>query len=71
MIEPKVARSLSNVAPNPLFLRDEELTRGLELFESQCVPKPEVMFDYTYATLPAELAEQKQEFLRGLAARGK
>jgi hypothetical protein len=35
------------------------------------VPKPEVMFDYTYANMPADLAEQKQEFLRALAARGK
>jgi DNA-binding MarR family transcriptional regulator len=32
--EPKVARSLPFGAPNPLFLRDEELTRGLELFEA-------------------------------------
>ena len=34
MIEPKVARSLSNLAPNPLFLRDEELTRGIELLDA-------------------------------------
>ena len=31
--EPKVARSLPFGAPNPLFLRDEELTRGVELLE--------------------------------------
>ena len=31
--EPKVARSLPFGAPNPLFLRDEELTRGIELLE--------------------------------------
>lgn len=34
VIEPKVARSLSNLAPNPLFLRDEELTRGIELLDA-------------------------------------
>jgi DNA-binding MarR family transcriptional regulator len=34
VIEPKVARTLSNVAPNPLFLRDEELTRGIELLDA-------------------------------------
>ncbi|HSA82026.1 MAG TPA: MarR family transcriptional regulator [Geminicoccaceae bacterium] len=33
MTEPKVARSLPFGAPNPLFLRDEELTRGIELLE--------------------------------------
>jgi DNA-binding MarR family transcriptional regulator len=32
--EPKVARSLPFAAPNPLFLRDEELTRGIELLEA-------------------------------------
>jgi len=32
--EPKVARSLPFGAPNPLFLRDEELTRGIELLEA-------------------------------------
>jgi DNA-binding MarR family transcriptional regulator len=31
--EPKAARSLPFGAPNPLFLRDEELTRGIELLE--------------------------------------
>jgi DNA-binding MarR family transcriptional regulator len=31
--EPKVARSLPFGAPNPLFLRDEELTLGIELLE--------------------------------------
>jgi DNA-binding MarR family transcriptional regulator len=30
----KAARSLSSVAPNPLFLRDEELTRGIELLDA-------------------------------------
>ena len=34
MIEPKIARSLTNVAPNPLFLRDEELTWGIELLDA-------------------------------------
>ena len=34
VIEPKVARALSNLAPNPLFLRDEELTRGIELLDA-------------------------------------
>jgi DNA-binding MarR family transcriptional regulator len=34
VIEPKGARSLSNLAPNPLFLRDEELTRGIELLDA-------------------------------------
>jgi DNA-binding MarR family transcriptional regulator len=31
--EPKPARSLSHPAPNPLFLRDQELTRGVELLD--------------------------------------
>jgi DNA-binding MarR family transcriptional regulator len=30
----KAARSLSSVAPNPLFLRDEELTRGIDLLDA-------------------------------------
>jgi DNA-binding MarR family transcriptional regulator len=30
----KAARSLPSAAPNPLFLRDEELTRGIELLDS-------------------------------------
>jgi DNA-binding MarR family transcriptional regulator len=34
VIEPKIARSLTNAAPNPLFLRDEELTWGIELFDA-------------------------------------
>ena len=34
MIEPKIARSLTNIAPNPLFLRDEELTWGIELLDA-------------------------------------
>jgi DNA-binding MarR family transcriptional regulator len=34
VIEPKIARSLTNVAPNPLFLRDEELTWGIELLDA-------------------------------------
>lgn len=34
MIEPKIARSLTSVAPNPLFLRDEELSHGIELLET-------------------------------------
>jgi DNA-binding MarR family transcriptional regulator len=34
VIEPKVARSLSSVAANPLFLRDEELNRGIELLHA-------------------------------------
>jgi DNA-binding MarR family transcriptional regulator len=32
--EPKVARSLPFGAPNPLFLRDDELTRGVELLDA-------------------------------------
>jgi hypothetical protein len=31
--EPKTARSLPLTAPNPLFLRDQELTRGVELLD--------------------------------------
>ena len=31
--DPKAARRLPFAAPNPLFLRDEELTRGIELLE--------------------------------------
>jgi DNA-binding MarR family transcriptional regulator len=34
VIEPKVVRTLPSVAPNPLFLRDEELTRGIELLDA-------------------------------------
>jgi DNA-binding MarR family transcriptional regulator len=34
VIEPKIARSLTNAAPNPLFLRDEELTWGIELLDA-------------------------------------
>jgi DNA-binding MarR family transcriptional regulator len=30
----KAARSLPSVAPNPLFLRDEELARGIELLDA-------------------------------------
>lgn len=32
--EPKVVRNLPFGAPNPLFLRDEELTRGIELLDA-------------------------------------
>ena len=31
--DPKAARRLPFAAPNPLFLRDEELTRGIELLD--------------------------------------
>jgi DNA-binding MarR family transcriptional regulator len=34
VIEPKIARSLTSAAPNPLFLRDEELTWGIELLDA-------------------------------------
>ena len=34
VIEPRMARSLTNAAPNPLFLRDEELTWGIELLDA-------------------------------------
>jgi DNA-binding MarR family transcriptional regulator len=34
VIEPKIARSLTTAAPNPLFLRDEELTWGIELLDA-------------------------------------
>jgi DNA-binding MarR family transcriptional regulator len=34
VIEPKVVRTLPSVAPNPLFLRDEELARGIELLDA-------------------------------------
>jgi DNA-binding MarR family transcriptional regulator len=34
VIEPKIAGSLPSVAPNPLFLRDEELSRGIELLDA-------------------------------------
>jgi DNA-binding MarR family transcriptional regulator len=40
--EPKTARSLPHTAPNPLFLRDQELTRGVELL------------DFAYRALTAE-----------------
>jgi len=32
--EPRPARSLPHTAPSPLFLRDQELTRGVELLDS-------------------------------------
>lgn len=34
MIDPKIVRSLTGIAPNPLFLRDEELTWGIELLHA-------------------------------------
>ena len=34
MTEPRPARSLPHTAPSPLFLRDQELTRGVELLDS-------------------------------------
>ena len=34
MTGPKAARALPLAAPSPLFLRDEELTRGFELLEA-------------------------------------
>jgi DNA-binding MarR family transcriptional regulator len=40
--EPKTARSLPPSAPNPLFLRDQELTKGVELL------------DFAYRALTAE-----------------
>jgi DNA-binding MarR family transcriptional regulator len=40
--EPKTTRSLPQTAPNPLFLRDQELTRGVELL------------DFAYRALTAE-----------------
>jgi DNA-binding MarR family transcriptional regulator len=46
VIEPKIARSLTNAAPNPLFLRDEELTWGIELLDAAyraVVEEPEVL----------------------------
>lgn len=33
MTQPKTASAASHTAPNPLFLRDEELSRGLELLD--------------------------------------
>lgn len=48
---------------------EEQVKRGVESFEKMCVPKPEKMFDYTYATMPPELQEQKAEFLAYLASR--
>ncbi len=46
---------------------DEGVKRGVAAFEKLCVPKPRQMFDYTFATLPAELQAQKEEFLSYLA----
>jgi DNA-binding MarR family transcriptional regulator len=40
--EPRPARSLPHTAPSPLFLRDQELTRGVELL------------DFAYRALTAE-----------------
>jgi DNA-binding MarR family transcriptional regulator len=40
--EPKTARSLPHTTPNPLFLRDQELTKGVELL------------DFAYRALTAE-----------------
>ena len=41
----------------------EEVRCGVESFQKMCVPEPEKLFDYTYATMPPELQEQKEEFL--------
>jgi DNA-binding MarR family transcriptional regulator len=40
--EPKIAQRQPHAAPNPLFLRDQELTRGIELL------------DFAYRALTAE-----------------
>ncbi len=41
----------------------EEVRCGVESFQKMCVPEPEQLFHYTYATMPPELQEQKEEFL--------
>lgn len=46
----------------------DEIHRAVERFDKMCVPNPRVIFDYTYADMPAELQEQKQEFLALLAS---
>ena len=45
---------------------DEEVKRGVKEFEKLCVPQPEKIFDYTYATITPELQEQKDEFLSSI-----
>ncbi len=44
----------------------EEVRRGVEEFEKLCVPQPEKIFDYTFATITPELQEQKDEFLSSI-----
>ncbi len=45
---------------------EEEVRRGVEEFGKLCVPQPEKIFDYTYATITPELQEQKDEFLSSI-----
>ncbi len=57
---------------NPASIQDtrknaeEEVRRGVEEFEKLCVPQPEKIFDYTFATITPELQEQKDEFLSSI-----
>ena len=45
---------------------EEEVRRGVEEFGKLCVPQPEKIFDYTFATITPELQEQKDEFLSSI-----
>ena len=45
---------------------EQEVRRGVEEFEKLCVPQPEKIFDYTFATITPELQEQKDEFLSSI-----
>ena len=47
---------------------EDEVRRGVECFQKMCVPDPTILFDYTYATMPPELQEQKDEFLAMIGA---
>lgn len=47
----------------------EQVRRSVESFVTMCVPEPEKIFDYTYAEMPAELKEQREEFMQILAAK--
>ncbi len=47
----------------------EQVRQAREKYESLAVRRPEEIFDFTYAEMPPELDEQKQEYLRDLKRR--
>jgi len=48
---------------------EEKVRQARERFRERAVPKPEEVFDYVYAELPAALSEQKEEYLRRVRRR--